>query len=179
MSASRSEGKIDQHTLYKGEDKLQHHHVPHYCSCFSYVCRGHIYIYTTKEMWSNVSQCTWPRSFMAVVYTCIHCYPLNAFWKPKCLNCSLNFPVHYTLGLKGPLVSISDNMPVRELSCLSKLVCFSVNLWWRKNGDHRNKVNIHKLGNHDEAKRMDGWVRSRNVAEEVTLLQTINTQQKH
>lgn len=32
------------------------------------------------------------------------------------------------LGLKGPLVSISDNMPVRELSCLSKLVCFSVNL---------------------------------------------------
>lgn len=54
------------------------------------------------------------------------------------------------------MVSISDNMPVRELSCLSKLVCFSVNLWWRKNGDHRNKVNIHNLGNHDEAKRMDG-----------------------
>lgn len=32
------------------------------------------------------------------------------------------------LGLKGPLVSISDNRSVRESSCLSKLVCFSTSL---------------------------------------------------
>lgn len=32
------------------------------------------------------------------------------------------------LGLKGPLVSISDNKSVRESSCLSKLVCFSISL---------------------------------------------------
>lgn len=33
-----------------------------------------------------------------------------------------------TFGLKGPLVSISDNKSVRESSCLSKLVCFSMSL---------------------------------------------------
>lgn len=31
-------------------------------------------------------------------------------------------------GLKGPLVSISDSKSVRESSCLSKLVCFSISL---------------------------------------------------
>lgn len=32
-------------------------------------------------------------------------------------------------GLNGPLFSISDNKSVRESSCLSKLVCFSICLW--------------------------------------------------
>lgn len=31
-------------------------------------------------------------------------------------------------GLKGPLLSISDNKSVRQSSCLSKLVCFSIGL---------------------------------------------------
>lgn len=42
-------------------------------------------------------------------------------------------PIHSsmlrTLGLKGPLVSISDSRSVRESSCWSKLVCFSISLW--------------------------------------------------
>lgn len=160
MSTSSSEGKIDQHTLYKGEGQAKTPPCPPLLFLFLLRLLGtHLYLHYRR----NLVKCVPVHLTKEFHGGCLHLYSLlstKCILKPKCLNCSPNFPVHYTLGLKGPLVSISDNMPVRELSCLSKLVCFSVNLWWRKNGDHRNKFNIHKLGNHDEAKRMDGWVRS-------------------
>lgn len=50
------------------------------------------------------------------------------------------------LGLKGPLVSISDSKSVRESSCLSKLVCFSISLWQKKTGgnSHKKYIYLHK-----------------------------------
>lgn len=63
------------------------------------------------------------------------------------------------LGLKGPLVSISDNKSVRESSCLSKLVCFATSLWQRntEGGSSHKKAHLflHR-SDHNEAKDDEG-----------------------